>query len=79
VRQERPGFPGWLLDMVDRFKFSRAGVDAHEVLVIDRSDPDKTVKTHRVEELLDGQWETRHQHREEWPAKTKRPHLQETP
>ena len=39
LRQKRPGFTGWLVSLVDRVKWSRAGRLAREKLVIDRSDP----------------------------------------
>lgn len=68
--QRRPGFPGFVVDMKHRVKQSLGGILARERLVIDRSDPLKTVKTHHVEERqLDGSWETVHDEREEFEAK----------
>jgi len=70
VRQRRPGFPGWLVDMVNRVKRSWHGILARKTLIIDRSNPEKTVKTHRVEERQpDNSWKTVHDHTDECKAK----------
>ena len=75
--QRRPGFPGLLVSAIERYKTSRRGVPAHEHLIIDRSDPDKSVKTHFLEEQQpDGSWAPVPGHDPEvveWPAKTPRP------
>lgn len=70
VRQRRPGFPGWLVDMKDRIKRSFGGFLARERLIIDRSHPDKTIKIHQVEERqADGSWKGVHDEKMEWGAK----------
>ena len=70
VRQRRPGFPGFVIDLVQRTKRSLRGLLARESLVIDRSDPQKTLKRHFVEERQpDGSWETVENHKDEWKAK----------
>lgn len=70
ARHRRPGFPGYLADMISRAKRSLKGIVAHEELTIDRSDPCKTIKTHRVSERQpDGSWKTVHDEREEFKAK----------
>jgi len=70
LRQKRPGIPGWLLSIVDRFKTSRHGHRAKEVLIIDRSARDKTVKYHQVQEQQpDGSWQEVHKHQPEFPAR----------
>ena len=47
---------------------------AKEVQAVDRTDPEKTVKYHRVEEQAeDGSWETVHEHTNEYPAKRRPP------
>jgi hypothetical protein len=58
---------------VNRTKFSRQGEEAREILDIDRTDLRKTKKYHRVEELRDGQWETVHEHEEEFNARRRPP------
>jgi len=72
--QRRPGFPGILLKAVERWKVSALGRPAHERLIVDRSDPAKTVKRHFVEEMQpDGSWKPVPGHDPEiveWPAKT---------
>jgi hypothetical protein len=56
--------------MKNRVKRSFHGILAREILVIDRSHPEKTVKTHHVEERQpDGSWKTVHDERVEYPAK----------
>jgi hypothetical protein len=46
------------------------GYLARETLRIDRAAPNKTVKTHHVDELQpDGNWKVVHSEREEYPAK----------
>jgi len=64
-----PGWTRFIRRIIDRAKVSRQGREAHEVLEIDRTDPHKTTKYHRVDELVDGQWKTVHDHREEVDAK----------
>ena len=70
-KHRRPGFAGFVTEFLSRMK--RAGKSrllAKEDLRIDRSDPDKTVKTHHVEEFQpDGTWKVEHDHRDEFPAK----------
>jgi hypothetical protein len=75
LRQKRSGFPGFLVNLIERVKIARkTGYLAREVQLYDRSDPDKTVKYHRVEERQpDGSWNTEHEHREENPAKRRPP------
>jgi predicted nucleic acid-binding Zn-ribbon protein len=68
-----PGWKRFVRRIIDRAKLSRQGREAHEVLEIDRSDHQKTKKYHRVDELVDGQWETVHEHREEADAKRRPP------
>lgn len=70
---ERHGWRGFLRRIITRTKLSRLGTEAREVLDIDRSDMQKTVKRHRVEELEDGEWRVVHQHEEEYPAKRRPP------
>jgi hypothetical protein len=67
----RQGYPrGWVTKFVERTKISRLGKLARESLRFDRSDPDKTVKTHRVEEQqADGDWKVVHDEEVEYPAK----------
>lgn len=66
----RPGWPVPVTTMKHRKKISRRGLPARETLVIDRSDMNKTVKTHHVEEQqTDGSWVTVHDERVEYPAK----------
>jgi hypothetical protein len=66
-----PGYPrGWITKFVERTKLSAFGKLARESLRLDRSEPDKTVKAHRVEEQReDGSWEVVHDERIEYPAK----------
>jgi hypothetical protein len=69
-KQRRPGFAGALVSFTERTKLSALGNLARESLRLDRSDPEKTVKTHRVEERQeDGSWTLEHNEREEYPAK----------
>ena len=67
----RPGFAGFVTEFVSRMKRARTSrLLAKEDLRIDRSDPNKTVKTHHVEEFQsDGTWKVEHDHRDEYPAK----------
>lgn len=70
ARQKRPGFGGWVRSWLSRNKVSRRGIPAREVLDMDRSHPQKTVKRHHVEELRpDGSWETVHEEEVEYAAK----------
>ena len=71
----RSGYPkGWVVRFTERTKLSALGRLARESLRIDRSDPAKTVKTHRVEERQDdGSWEVVHNERPEYPAKRRPP------
>jgi hypothetical protein len=73
--KRRPGYPrGWVIKFVERTKLSGLGKLARESLRIDRSDPNKTVKTHRVEEQQDdGSWQLEHDERKEYPAKRRPP------
>lgn len=66
----------WIVNLIKRIKIGRVtGFWAKEELRFDRSAPEKTVKTHHVEELQpDGNWKVVHDEREEFPAK-KRPWL----
>lgn len=70
ARQKRPRVQGWLVTVTERTKIS--GLTrrlTRESLRIDRSLPDKTVKTHHVEERReDGAWEVVHDERIEYPA-----------
>lgn len=68
-RQRRPGWPGQVRRLVSRYKRSRSGLEAREVLDIDRSDMQKTVKRHHVEELQNGEWKVVHDEETEFPAK----------
>jgi hypothetical protein len=55
---------------VERTKLSEFGKLARESLRLDRSESEKTVKTHRVEEHReDGSWEVVHDECMEYPAK----------
>ena len=76
MKQRRPGFPGgWMVSIKDRIKRSFHGILAKEKLVIDRSHPEKTIKTHHVEERQpDGSWKTVHDEHVEWEAK-RRPNV----
>jgi len=69
LKQRRPGWPGLVRRLVRRYKQSRSGREAREVLDIDRSDIQKTVKRHHVEEFRDGEWKVVHCHEVESPAK----------
>jgi len=69
AKQLRPGWPGFLRKLIARRKLSREGKEVHEVQEYDRSDMQKTVKHHRVEELQDGEWKLVHEHEEEYRAK----------
>lgn len=70
ARHRRPGFPRFLAEMISRVKRSLNGILAREELTIDRSDPNKTIKTHRVSERQpDGSWKTVHDEKEEFKAK----------
>jgi len=64
-----PGWKGFVRRIANRTKLSRQGKEARETLEIDRSDLRKTKKTHRVEELINGQWKTVHDHQDEFDAK----------
>lgn len=78
LRQRRPGFPGWLITIVNRIKRSWHGILARETLIVDRSDPHSTLKTHHVEEQQpDGTWKIVHNEKEEFEAK-RRPSGPET-
>lgn len=69
-QQRRLGHSGWLVDMLNRIKKSLHGRLARESLVIDRTDTNKTVKTHHVKELQpDGKWKDVHDHTDEFDAK----------
>ncbi len=58
------------MTMVSRIKHSWHAILAHEKLTIDRFDPDKTVKTHHVEERQPGgSWKTVHDERVEYDPK----------
>jgi len=69
LETNRPGWKRFVRRIVDRSKLSRQGREAHEILDIDRSGLQKTTKYHHVEELINGQWKTVHEHREEFDAK----------
>ncbi len=69
LEQRQKGWPGFLRRIIDRWKLSRQGKEAREVLAIDRSDFDKTVKRHLVEEFENGEWKIVHDEYEEFPAK----------
>lgn len=69
----RPGWKGFVRRIVDRAKLSRQGKEAREILDVDRSDLQKTKKYHHVEELVNGQWKTVHDHQEEFEAKRRPP------
>lgn len=70
ARHKRPGFGGWVRDLLSRDKVSGHGIRAREILDIDRSHPQKSVKRHHVEELQpDGSWKTVHEEKVEYPAK----------
>lgn len=71
LRQKRPGFPGYVVDLIERIKVAaKTGYLAREIQLYDRSHPDKTVKYHLVEARQpDGSWKPEHEHREENPAK----------
>ena len=73
LEANRSGWRRFVRRLVNRTKFSRQGKEAREILDIDRSDPQKTKKYHRVEELEDGQWKTIHEHQEEFGAKRRPP------
>lgn len=70
---EQPGWKGFLRRIITRTKLSRRGRQAREVLEIDRSDAQKTVKRHHVEELEDDEWKVVHHEEEEYPAKRRPP------
>jgi hypothetical protein len=71
IEHRRPGFSGLVTKLIDRHKRGgKSGRPASEVLRIDRSDPNVTVKTHHVEEQApDGTWTCEHDERVESPAK----------
>jgi hypothetical protein len=69
LEQRRPGWPGLVRSLVSRYKRSRSGREAREVLDIDRSDMQKTVKRHHVEEFQDGEWNVVHDEHVESQAK----------
>ncbi len=68
-----PGWKRFVRRIMNRTKLSRQGREAHEILDIDRSGLQKTTKYHHVEELINGQWKTVHEHREEFDAKRRPP------
>jgi len=56
-------------------KLSNHGHKARELLEFDHRDPEKTTKTHIVEEQTDdGSWEVSHEEYEEFPAKRRPKH-----
>lgn len=67
--QKRQGWPKFLRKFINRRKLSRRGKEAREILEIDRSDKEKTVKRHKVWELNNDKWELVHDEHEEYPAK----------
>ena len=73
AKQSRPGWPRFLRKLISRRKLSRGGREAHEVLDIDRTDPQTTVKRHHVEELVDGTWQVVHDETECRPAQRRPP------
>lgn len=73
LEANRPGWKGFVRRIVNRTKLSRQGKEAREILDIDRSGLQKTKKHHHVEELMNGQWKTVHDHREEFDAKRRPP------
>lgn len=70
-KQLREGYPGKVIKEFKKCgKTSKGGRPAKEELVIDRSDPQKTIKIHRVEEQGDdGSWKIVHKHDDEYSAK----------
>jgi hypothetical protein len=69
-RHWRPGFPGPLVNFVERTKLSRFGKLVRESLRFNRTDAYKTVKTHHVEERQpDSSWKVVHDEQDEYPAK----------
>ena len=70
ARHHRPEFSGFLARLITRFKRSLNGNVTREELTIDRSHPDKTIKSHRVDERQpDKSWKVIHEHIEEYEAK----------
>lgn len=69
LKERRPGRPGLVRSLVIRYKRSRSGREAREVLDIDRSHMQRSVKRHRVEEFQDSEWKAVHQENVESPAK----------
>jgi hypothetical protein len=71
VRNARPGYPGIVRSYLHRDKPSgRTRRPAHEVLVLDRSAREQSIKWHIVWELGDrGEWVIVHEHEEAFSAK----------
>ncbi len=75
IRIKREGWRGFLKEILMREKVAgESGREARETQVYDRTDPNVTKKKHRVDERTDsGEWETVHEHEEEFPAKHRPP------
>lgn len=73
AEQRLPGWKRFLRKFTSRQKLSRRGKKAREVLDIDRTHPEETVKYHHVEELEDGEWKVIHHHEDHFPARRRPP------
>jgi len=73
AKQRRQGWPGFLRRLVSRDKVSKSGRPAREVLDIDRTDPNMTLKRHHVEEFAEDGWKVVHDEKESYPAKHRPP------
>ena len=73
LKADRPNWQGHVRTIINREKKSRSGVEAKEIIDIDRSDPKKTTKYHEVEEFNGHEWKVVHKHKEEYKAKRRPP------
>lgn len=62
--------PGNVIEFTVRTKIAgKSGNLAREEIVINRRDNKETIKSHKVEEFIDGKWEVVHEHSEPFKAK----------
>ena len=72
MRAKSSGMSGYVRDIKNKEKISNSGNKAEEIIDIDRTNPEKTTKYHRVKEEKDGVWQTVHEHTEEYQAKRRK-------
>ena len=69
LQADHPDYQGHVREIVSREKKSRNGLEAKEIIDIDRSHPKKTTKYHEVKEFNGHEWQVVHKHQEEYKAK----------